>query len=292
MIYFEDCHNFSLLNINIRRSGFWTVHLIGCSEGVIDSISIRNNRKFACTDGIDPDHSKNITIKNCYIESADDCVVFKTTKDNKKYGDTANILVENCVFKSTSAAVKFGSESCSDMHDITVRNIEVSDTNRGVSFQLRDEGNIYNISFSNMNIQTNRFHPLEWWGKGEPIFISAIRRYENSKLGSIKDISFDNINIISENGICIYGENNVSNIKMNNLNLELKGFTNFDRNNHDLRPCYLDNYLIERKTECLSISGASNIKFMGLNMTINDNFKDYYESKIYLENTSHILIDK
>ena len=291
LIYFEDCHNFSLLNINIRRSGFWTVHLIGCSNGLIDGISIRNNRKFACTDGIDPDHSNNLTIRNCYIESADDCVVFKTTKDNKKYGDTKNILVENCVFKSTSAAIKFGSESCSDMHDIKVRNIDISDTNRGISFQLRDEGNIYDIKFEDIKMQTNRFHPLEWWGKGEPIFVSAIRRYDDTKLGTIKDISFKNIDIISENGICIYGENNISNINFSNINIELKGFTNFDRNNHDLRPCYKKDYLIERKTDSIYLEGVSNIKINNYNLKINDNFKDDFGQDIYQLNVKDLSID-
>ena len=291
LIYFEACNNFEIKNINIRRSGFWTIHLIGCNNGLIDSIDIRNNRKFACTDGIDPDHSKNIIIRNSYIESADDCVVFKSTLDNMKYGDTKNIEVYNCKFKSTSAAVKFGSESCGMIHDINIHDILVLDTNRGISFQLRDTGSIYNINISNMNIETKRFHPLEWWGKGEPIFISNIRRTKDIKTGEIYDINISNINIVSENGIFIYGENNIRDINFNNINLELKSFTNFEKGNHDLRPCYLDNYLIERKTECLSICGASNIKFMGLNMTINDNFKDYYESKIYLENTSHILFD-
>ena len=118
LLYFENVSNFEFKKINIRRSGFWTLHLVGCNNGLIDSISIKNNRIFACTDGIDPDHTKNLIIKNSYIESADDCIVFKTTKANQKYGDTSNIRVENCVLKSTSTAIKFGSESTGIMKDI------------------------------------------------------------------------------------------------------------------------------------------------------------------------------
>ena len=291
LIFFEGCKNFELKNINIRKSGFWTIHLIGCDGGLIDSIKIQNNRKFACTDGIDPDHSKNIIIRNSYIESADDCVVFKSTENNMIYGDTENILVENCVFKSTSAAVKFGSESCGDMHNITIRNIKVSDTNRGISFQLRDTGNIYDINISNMDIETKRFHPLEWWGKGEPIFISAVRRKEETKLGKIYDINIKDINIISENGIFIYGENNISNINLNNINLELKAFTDFKRGNHDLRPYYKDEYLIERKTEGIYLNGASKIHLNNINITVNENFKDSFSNKIYIENIDDLSIE-
>ena len=291
LIYFEGCNNFEIKNVNIRKSGFWTIHLIGCNGGLIDSININNNRKFACTDGIDPDHSKNIIIRNSYIESADDCVVFKSTEDNMKYGDTENIIVENCVFKSTSAAIKFGSESCGNIHNINVKNIKVLDTNRGISFQLRDTGNIYDINISNMDIETKRFHPLEWWGKAEPIFISAVRRKEDTKLGKIYDINISNINIVSENGIFIYGENNISNINLSNINLELKRFTDFITGNHDLRPYYKDEYLINRKTEGIYLNGAKNVHLNNVKIKVNDNFKDLFSNMIYIENINDLSIE-
>ncbi len=291
LIFFEDCKNFELNKINIQRSGFWTIHLIGCDKGIIEGISIKNNRKFACTDGIDPDHSRNIRIRNCYIESADDCVVFKATEDNMKYGDTENIIVEDCVFKSTSAAIKFGSETCGDIHDIKVKNIKVLDTNRGISFQLRDKGNVYNVDISNMEIETKRFHPLEWWGKGEPIFVSAVRRKEDINTGFIKDVCIKDINIVSENGIFIYGENNISNINLSNINLTLKSFTDFERGNHDLRPYFSDNYLVERKTEGLHIHAANHIKIKNLNIRVDDSFKDSFGEMYYLDNISDLSIE-
>ena len=291
LIYFEACNDFEFRNINIQRSGFWTIHLIGCNNGLIDSISIKNNRKFACTDGIDPDHSKNIIIKNCYIESADDCVVFKSTKDNMKYGDTANINVSNCIFKSTSAAIKFGSESCGNMHDIKVSNIKILDTNRGISFQLRDEGNIYDIDISDISMEVKRFHPLEWWGKGEPIFISAVRRKEEINTGYIKNINIKNINIKSENSIFIYGENNIFDINLENIDMELRGITEFERGNHDLRPYYKDEYLIKRKTEGIYLNGIDKANLKNVKIKVNDNFKDSFSNMYYIENIKDLLIE-
>ncbi len=291
LIYFLDCYDFELSKIHIERSGFWTIHLIGCDKGLINNISIKNNRKFACTDGIDPDHSRNIIIRNSYIESADDCVVFKSTEGNMQYGDTENILVENCIFKSTSAAIKFGSETCGDIHDITIRNIEILDTNRGISFQLRDMGNIYNIDISDINIKTHRFHPLEWWGKGEPIFISAVRRKEDINTGYIKNVNIKNVDIISENGIFIYGEKNISNINLENITLELKSQTDFEKGNHDLRPYYKDEYLIKRKTEAVSIENASNIHLKNMRLLINNNFMDLFGSYYYINNVDDLLIE-
>ena len=39
---------------------------------LIDGIHIFNNLKMANCDGIDPDHCKNLIIRNTYIEAADD----------------------------------------------------------------------------------------------------------------------------------------------------------------------------------------------------------------------------
>ena len=209
-----------------------------------------------------------------------------------EYGDTENILVENCEFKTTSAAIKFGSETCGDIHDIRVRNIKISDTNRGISFQLRDMGNIYNISFENIDMETKRFHPLEWWGKGEPIFISQVRRKEEIKTGYIKNVLFKDINITSENGIFIYGENNISNIKFEDINMELKGMTSFERGNHDLRPYYKDMYLVEGLADGIYIFGANNIEIKDYNLSVNKNFKNDFGKRINTIDVYQLSIDK
>ena len=291
LVYFEKVENFNLSNINIRKSGFWTIHLVGCDNGLIENIKIKNNRKLANTDGIDPDHSKNIIIRNSYIEAADDCIVFKTTKDNQIYGDTSNIEVYNCVLKSTSAALKFGSESVGLMHDINIHDIEIKDSNRGIDLMQRDEGQIYNIEFRNINIETKRFHALEWWGKGEPISITNIKRGFATNLGNVYNITFDNINMNSENGIFIYGSNqNIKDLYFNNINIELKAKTMFKKNNHDLRPCYGD-YLIEGLTNVIYINEAKNVRFKNFNYKINDNFKEYLGDIDFIQNVSELLIE-
>ncbi|MDE5566166.1 MAG: right-handed parallel beta-helix repeat-containing protein, partial [Anaeroplasmataceae bacterium] len=185
MIYFEDCRNVKIEDITLTRSAFWTTHLVGCQDVVIDSITIFNNLRLANCDGIDPDHCKNVVIRNCNISCADDCIVFKNTAQGKKYGDLKNIIVENCTLISTSAAIKFGTESVSDMHDIKISNCIIKNSNRGICLQLRDEGSIYKVSFENIKIDTRRFSPIYWWGKAEPVIVTAVKRTSTAKLGKI-----------------------------------------------------------------------------------------------------------
>lgn len=238
LIFFEDCENIAIHNITLQKSGFWTTHLVGCRNVDIDSVNIINNLKLANCDGIDPDHCQNVKIQNCYIEAADDCIVFKTTSNAKKYGACENIEVSNCTLISTSAAIKFGTESVSDFKNIYIHDCKIERSNRGIAFQLRDEGNIENIRFENLDIQTRMFSPIEWWGKGEPIVITAVKRKEDNKVGYIKNISFKNFKIKSENGIFIYGDPsiNISDVEFNDFDFQIYSESKWEKGIHDLRP--------------------------------------------------------
>ena len=289
VLYLENVKNFKIVNTQIVKSGFWTIHLVGCDGGIIDGVKIINNRKFLCTDGIDPDCSKNIIIKNCYIESADDCIVFKSTKYASKYGDNSNIQVYNCELKSTSAAIKFGTETIGKIHNITIHDIVIKDTNRAIAFQMRDGGNIYDIKFSNIKIETRRFSSREWWGKAEGIHISNLKRYTNGILGKIFNLSFENIDIDGESGIFIYGED-ISNIKFNKINIKLKNKTEYEKNLYDLRPCDIE-YEIKDKLHVIYAYKVNNILIDNFSYEIDENFKKYIIGIYSLNDVKNFIIN-
>lgn len=238
LIYLKECNNVNIKNITLRRSAFWTIHLVGSENIDIDGIYIFNNLKMANCDGIDPDHCKNIKIRNSYIEAADDGIVFKTTRNNKKYGTMENVLVENCTIISTSAGIKIGTESVSDFKKFNISNVNILRSNRGISLQLRDEGNISDLKFESINMDLRMFEPNSYWGKAEPIAITAISRFKNTKHGKISNILFNNIKADTENGIFFYTDKNLDifEIKLNNISLYLHKKSKWDTNIHDLRP--------------------------------------------------------
>ncbi len=262
LIYFENCKHVKIKNLTLKRSAFWTIHLVGCQKVEIEKIKILNNLILANSDGIDPDHCQDVTIKDCYIEAADDCIVFKTTLGAKSYGACKNIEVSGCTLVSTSAAIKFGTESVSDFENIYIHDCAIKRSNRGISFQLRDEGNIHNIVFERISIETKMCSPVEWWGKAEPIAITAVKRKPDTNIGTISGISFRDMVMLSENGIFIFGEEiqNISNIKFENINLEIKDFTEWNKNLHDLRPSY-EYGILETKRSYLYICNAKKLYF-------------------------------
>ncbi len=236
LIYIENGKDINIKDITLTRSAFWTLHLVGCDNVNIDSIKIKNNPIFTNCDGIDPDHCKNVYISNCDISCADDCIVLKTTEAFKKYGDSYNINAKNCKLKSTSAAIKIGTESVSSFKDISFSDIEIYDSNRGISIMLRDGASLSKVRFENIKIDNHLVSPINWWGRGEPISITNIKRDNNSILGNVSNISFKDIEADSENGITIVGEN-LKDISFDNVKLNIKDNKSiFEKKDLDLRP--------------------------------------------------------
>lgn len=237
MLLMKGVQHLTIREVTLTRSAFWTVHMVGCQDVLIDGIRILNNLKMVNCDGIDPDHCRNVRINNCHIESADDCIVFKTTEKNAYLGPCENIVVSNCTLTSTSAAIKFGTESVSDFRNITVTNCVISRTNRGISLMLRDGGNIENVTFANLHINTRMFSD-QWWGEAEAICVTAVDRKQGNRAGHIRNVHFENINCSGENGIFLHGSegNSLEDISFRHIRVDIRKQTAWPIDHWDLRP--------------------------------------------------------
>ena len=238
MLYLENVTGLTIRDVTLTRSAFWTVHMVGCRDVLIDGIRIRNNLRMANCDGIDPDHCSNVRIANCQISCADDCIVFKNTAAAMGYGPCENITVTGCTLTSTSAAIKFGSESEAPFRNILVENCVISRSNRGISLQLRDGGSIENVIFHNITIETRLFHREMFWGQAEPIAVTVVPRKKGAPVGTVRNVLFGNLFCSGENGILLYGEQpgSISGIRFSRVSLELRSVTGYEKGFHDLRP--------------------------------------------------------
>lgn len=238
IIYFENCRNIRLENLNLQNSPFWTVHLVGDLNTEISNVNISNEVRMPNTDGFDIDRSKNTYIHNCRIHTGDDAICPKCTEETAQYGNVENLLVENCDIITQSSAVKFGSSSFGDFNNCIFRWLTVRDTNRGLAFQLRDPGSAHNIRFENIDIATKHYSK-EWWGAGEPIYITLLPRDNQTHLkgSTIDEVTFENIKCRAENGILMaaYDNNAIRNISFINIQLSLNRPLGVDAE-FDLRP--------------------------------------------------------
>ena len=293
LLFLENVTHLTLHQITLTHSAFWTTHLVGCSDVLIDGIRILNNLRLANCDGIDPDHCRNVRIVNCHIQCADDCIVFKNTADAMQYGPCENIVVSGCTLISTSAAVKFGSESEAPFRNITVENCCISRTNRAVSLQLRDGGCIENVLFSNLNIDTRMFSTKHWWGKGEPVAITAVKRREDTEIGYIRNVRFHNINAYGENGILIYGDEkkNISHISFENVHIHLTKKTDWPKQYHDLRPDS-GNTILEDSLRVVYARNARDISFRGFTYEVDSDVEGEVREAVSIEGCDNVDLQR
>ncbi len=249
MVIFIGCRQVRMHDFTLRNAPSWTVHLVGCEDVAIDSIGIHNSWDVANNDGIDIDHSRDVRIANCFIESADDCIVIKNTPNFAAYGGSARITVTGCTVSSRSTALKVDETYAPPgARDIVFADCVVSHSNRGLSIQSLDEGDIENVLFANITVETG-FQPHKWWGDAEPIHISHFPRTAKTKLGRVCNIRFSNILCHSENGIFLMGWMNspLENIVLDNVRVEIVKTGDVPGGFYDERPNGLFKGLFDSK---------------------------------------------
>lgn len=242
MIYLENCNHLTIRQVTLQNAPFWTLHPAGCDDVLIEGIRILNPLDVANSDGIDIDHCSNVRIIACHVVCADDCICLKTTAGNSEYGPTSNVIISACTLISTSAAIKIGTEGVGDFEHIRVSDCCISNSNRGISIQVRDGGNVRDVIFSNISITTRRFS--DWyWGCGEAIALTTLNRDQNTKSGSIEDVHFQNISCSGENGVFISGneDNMIRDISFDQIRITLKNVSKWEKGKYDLRPTPYEN---------------------------------------------------
>ena len=193
MIYFENCKFVSIRDITLTASQFWTLHARWTDYMTISGVKIFSDlEKGINADGIDIDGCHNVTISDCIVQTADDAIVLKTTALHGESRSCENIAVSNCVLESSSTALKLGTESHADFRYITFNNCVIRNSNRGLSIVIRDGATAENIQFSNIMLECTRRH-FNWWGNADPIWLVVLKRRPDSRVGHIRNVTFNNI---------------------------------------------------------------------------------------------------
>ncbi|MDB5084983.1 MAG: glycoside hydrolase family 28 [Bacilli bacterium] len=246
LIDFEGCTNVLFRDVTLFRASSWGMHLTGCNRVNVQGVKILGQKRGPNNDGIDPDGCKDVHISDCHIETGDDCIVVKTTKyAAERYGACENITVSNCTLDSHDSAIKIGTETYGDIRNIVVQNCVIRNSNRGVGIWVRDGATVENLLFSNLIIDTRLFsdetetsRALRWWGKGEPLFITAERRNGQFPPGKIRNVSFEQIMAEAEGGVYLEGsaESVIENIQIRCLRLVMRRKSGYRGGLFDTQP--------------------------------------------------------
>lgn len=224
MIHMQSSRDILVHHLSIQNSSNWNVHALGCKNVSLDSVSIYGDWRYPNTDGFDPDSCVDCSITNSEINVADDGVCPKSTSG---FGPTTNLLARNLTIRSKSHALKFGSICDEEMSNVLFEDIRIWDSNSGMGIQQRRPGNIHNVTFRNIVIESRYVAPA-WWGNGEWFSITAQPRFEGDVIGNVYDIHLENITAVSENGGLVSGRpHGVQDISFKNVYLTLDKWSNY-----------------------------------------------------------------
>lgn len=211
LILFDNVEESSIQDINLRNSGFWTVHIC-YSHGIeVTGVNIQNpvlesGKKAASSDGIDVDSSRDILISNCSISVDDDCIALKSGRgsDGLRVNiPTENVIIENCRFGSGHGGVSIGTETAGGIKNVLVRNCTANGNHAPIKFKPRPGrgGVIENITHEGWEIEnvgtvidyalrkvTGEDY-IDEWQKIRVPFEKATPRYRNITIRDVKAVN-------------------------------------------------------------------------------------------------------
>src|ERR1043166_207031 len=127
----------TIQNLNLQRSGFWTIQVVYSDHVTVDGIKITQNAG-PSTDGVDVDSSSHVLVENCDIDDDDDDICLKAGRDAdglRVNRPTEYVLIRNNTARHGSSIVAFGSETSGGIHDVVVDHNHGIGTSEGIRFK-------------------------------------------------------------------------------------------------------------------------------------------------------------
>ncbi|MDA3874805.1 MAG: glycosyl hydrolase family 28 protein, partial [Kiritimatiellae bacterium] len=213
-IFLHDCTRVRIENVELRDSPCWTITLSCCEDAQVRGISVYNSLVVPNCDGVNISSSRNVIVEGCHFHCADDCVAVGGITCWERPSE--NIIIGNCTMVSRSCGVRLGHLS-SQVRNVHMHHLILSEGNRGIGIFADDGGCVENIQADHLILNTNLYAGF-WWGKGEPLIISAAE-----STGIIRNVRVSQVSAISEGSIVLAGSgNNVTDIHLDDWYLTLR----------------------------------------------------------------------
>jgi hypothetical protein len=219
---FKNCNNLTIRDLTIKNAPNYAISLLNCENITIENIKVLD----AQADGIDLDNCRFGRISNCYVDSFDDAICFKTSLALGKLSCTSNISVVNCSLGSSCNCFKIGTESNGNFTNIVFSNSicfhreKTRKAISGIAIETVDGAKINNILISNVTIESANcpiFLRLGYRGRGK----------NPSEPGSLKNISISNISISNATFPCVIAgipNHAICNVYLNDIIIEYNEF--------------------------------------------------------------------
>jgi len=179
LIYFRNCANVSIHKVTMRNAAAWVQTYDRCTLLNIDSITV-DSRAFWNNDGLDIVDCDSVTVRNSYIDAADDGICLKSHDPGKV---CQNINLRNCVIRSSASAIKFGTASLGGFRNIQITNMRIFNTYRSaIAMEAVDGGSIDHVEVDSLQVSNT----------GNLIFLRVGERISGKK-GGLNNVRFNHV---------------------------------------------------------------------------------------------------
>jgi polygalacturonase len=287
------CRDLIIQDITFSQAPYWGLHMIGCEHVLVDRLKIRNNLDVPNCDGIDPDHCRDVEIRNCDIVCGDDGIVIKTTREGHEYGSSSNVSVKNCMVETKDSGLKIGTETVDDIHDVRFEDCEIRSSCRGLTIQLRDEGNVSNVTFRNIRF-TAQYQAAPWWGRGEAISLTAIPRSRGAMIGKIENVRMENVSGRAENSVRVNGvpESRINNVTLDHVAVTLERWSSYPGAVFDNRPTTAVADIEQHGTPGISIRHADQVVVKDCQIAWGSRLPDSFTHALEVENSTNVALTR
>ena len=191
LIALKNCHHICVRGITLRNAPNYSVSLMGSEDADLEDLTIINGY----ADGIDPDDSRFVRIANCYIDTWDDAICAKASLALGRRLVTEDLVVTNCILRTSSSGFKFGTESEGDLRNVTLSNCLILRRAHdrapmvGVALESVDGGEVSGVVISNVVMR----------GVRTPIFLRLGNRGRGMSPGypgRMSDVTISNVSAL------------------------------------------------------------------------------------------------
>lgn len=225
ILAFVGCENVMVSNITLLKPACWTQVYIESDSVTIRNVKVNTGQLTPNRDGIDIVDCHQVLIENCFIQSEDDGICFKS---GSEYG-CKDIIVRRCAIDKLNVnagnCFKLGTDGLGSFMNFEVSELTLTNAfqNSAITIESMDGAVIDNLNFSNCRI-TN-------CGQAFFILLADRRRTvpgRKTRIGAISNISFSNMEgdgFTQQYPSIITGikGHNIQNISFENILLRLKG---------------------------------------------------------------------
>ncbi len=232
-IALKSCRGVEIRNLNIEQGGHYAILASGCTDVLIDNVTINSGR-----DGLDLMQCRNVVVSNCHINTVryedgrpaggDDAIKLGSDLSLGEVLPSENITIRNCMLAGGCNGLQFGSETIGAFRNLRFENIRILAAGKaGISITSNDGSIIEDVSYRDIRMEKT-FAPIF-------IKISDVARVPDAayRRGTIRNIRFENVSATdgysairgAEVPSVIWGKpgSPIENIEFKNVRITAKG---------------------------------------------------------------------